>query len=174
MACPDDFRARLAWAEIVTMLDGAGSAAGGKSGNEDERRLLLAVLLGALLWRGVGFFGFGRGFGKLFVAGIVEGGAEADVDGEALACAPFVDAANRGNVAVVAAVGYADVAEFDGEAECGIEANPALAGKEDFCPGVGGLAADDFFLFGSGAGAAADQIARDIARGQAAHSNYTQ
>jgi hypothetical protein len=61
-----------------------------------EWRLLLAVLLGALLGRGVGFFGFGGGFTELFVAGVVESGAEADVDGEALACAAFVDAADRG------------------------------------------------------------------------------
>jgi hypothetical protein len=119
---------------------------------------LLAVLLGALLGRGVGFFGFGGGFGELFLAGVVESGAEADVNGEALAGASFIYAADRGDVAVVAAVSYANVAELDGQAESRIEADPALAGEKDFGPSVRGLAADDFFLLGAGTGAAAYEI----------------
>ena len=67
------------------------------------------MLLGAL---GDGVLGgFGFGLGELFMAGFVQGGAEADVDREALACATFIYAANRRDVAVVAAVGYADVTE---------------------------------------------------------------
>jgi hypothetical protein len=75
---------------------------------------LLAVLLGALrdgVWGGVRI---GFGLCELFVAGFVQSGAEADVDGEALACPTLVYAADRRHVAVVAAIGYADVTKLDG------------------------------------------------------------
>src|SRR5208282_2906133 len=91
--------------------------------------------------------GFGFGLGDLFVAGFVEGGAEANVDGKALAGASFVYAADRRNIAVIAAVSYANVAKLDGLAQRRVEADPAAAGQENFRPGVRGLAANNFFLF---------------------------
>jgi hypothetical protein len=74
---------------------------------------LLAVLLGAFGDGVLGGVGIGFRFGELFVADFVEGGAEADVDGEALTGATFIYAANRRDIAVVAAVGYANVAKLD-------------------------------------------------------------
>jgi hypothetical protein len=75
---------------------------------------LLAVLLLTLGDGVLGVVGFGGRFGDLFVAGIVERWAEAHVDRETLAGATFVYAADRGDVAVVAAVGDANVAKLDG------------------------------------------------------------
>lgn len=80
----------------------------------NEAGLLLAVLL-LTLWDGVlGVVGFGGRFGDLFVAGIVKRGAEAHVDRETLAGATFVYASYRRDVAIVAAVGDANVAKLDG------------------------------------------------------------
>ena len=76
----------------------------------------------------MGVVGFRFRLGELFVTGFVEGRAEADVDREALAGAAFINAANRGHVAVVAAIGYTDVTKLDGFTESGIEAEPAAAG----------------------------------------------
>lgn len=128
------------------------------------------MLLGAL---GGGFFVlfcFAGGFGEFFVAGIVESGAEADIDGEALAGATFIYAANWGYIAVIAAVGDADVAKFDRFAESGIEAEPAAARQKNFRPRVRSLASDNFFLFRALCGVATHKIAGDIAGRQAAHS----
>lgn len=76
--------------------------------------LLLAVLLGALGDGVLGVAGIGFGFGELFVAGFIQGGTKADVDGEALTSATFIYTSNRGDVAVVAAISYANVTKLDG------------------------------------------------------------
>jgi hypothetical protein len=124
---------------------------------------LLAVLLGTLGGGVFGYFGLGGGLGEFFVTGIVESGTETDVYREALAGATFIYAADRRYVAVVAAVGDADMAKFDRFAESGIEAEPAAAWQENFRPRVRSLASDDFFLFGPLCGIATYQITGDIA-----------
>ena len=132
---------------------------------------MLAVLLRALGGGVFGYFGLGGGLGEFFVAGIVESGTETDIDGETLAGATFIYAANRGYVAVIAAVGDADMAEFDRFAESRIEAEPAAARQENFHPRVRSLAPDDFFLFGALCGVATHKITRDIAGRQTAHAH---
>ena len=100
-------------------------------GAGDERvceRLLLALLLRAFGDGVLGVVGFRFRLSELFVAGFVEGGAEADVDREALAGATLINAANRGHITVIAAIGYADVTKLDGFTESGIEAEPAATG----------------------------------------------
>src|SRR5208282_2964636 len=118
--------------------------------------------------------GFGFGLGDLFVAGFVEGGAEANVDGKALAGASFIYAADRWNIAVIASVSYANVAKLDGFAQRRVKADPAAARQVNFSPSVRGLAADDFFLFSSRSGVSADQITGDVACGHATHANNSQ
>src|ERR1700683_801783 len=108
-------------------------------------RFLLGGLLRAIEERG-GFFGIGGGFGELFVAFFVECRADADVNGEALAGETFIYAADGRNVTVVAAIGKANVTKADRIAEGGIEGEPSIFCGEDFGPGVGGMASDDFFL----------------------------
>lgn len=98
--------------------------------------LLLAVLLGSLGGGLFVHFGFRGGFCEFFLAAIVERGAKSDIDGEALAGAAFIYAANRGHVAIITAIRDTDVAKFDGLAESGIEAKPAAAGEENFHPRV--------------------------------------
>ena len=77
-------------------------------------RLLLAVLLLAFGDGVLRVVGFGFGLGDLFVAGFVQGGAKPDIDGEALAGATFIYAADRRDIAVIAPVGHANVAKLDG------------------------------------------------------------
>jgi hypothetical protein len=100
----------------------------GPGAKRASERLLLAVLLRAFGDGVLGVVGFRFRLSELFVAGFVEGGAEAHVDREALAGAAFINAANRGHVTVVAAIGYADMTKLDGFTESGIEAEPAAAG----------------------------------------------
>ncbi len=133
--------------------------------------LLLGLLLGALGFVGR-FDGGGVGVGELLAAFAVEGGANANIDGEALARVAFVDAADGSDIAIVAAVGDADVAQSDGISERGIKADPSCVRSENFGPCVRGLAADDFFLLGVGfGGAARDEIAGNVARGKSAHAD---
>jgi len=135
---------------------------------------LLAVLLRALRDGVLAFVGFGGGFGDLFVAGVVEGGAEADVDGKALTGAAFIYSANGRNVAVVAAISDANVAKLDGHAERGVETDPTIARQKNLGPGMRSLASDDFFLLVAWSSAAGDEIAGDVARGQTAHADNTE
>lgn len=105
------------------------------------------------------------------MAGFVDSGTEADVDRKALASATFIHPANGRNVAVVTAIGNADVTKLDGLAESGIETDPAVARQKYFGPSVRSLAADDFLLFVACFRAARDDIAGDVARGEAAHAH---
>lgn len=133
--------------------------------------MLLSLLLGALSFVS-GFDGCGVGVGELLATFAIEGGADADVDGKSLAGVTFVNASDGSDVAVIAAVGDADVAKSDGISECGIEADPSRVGSEDFSPGVRCLSPDDFFLLGIRfCGAAGDQIAGNVARGKSAHAH---
>src|SRR5277367_514711 len=90
-------------------------ASGIASGHDALRsRLLLAVLLLTFGYRFLRIVRFGFGLGDLFVPGFVQSRAKPHIDGKALACASFIYAADRRNVAVIAPVGYSDVAKFDG------------------------------------------------------------
>ena len=109
--------------------------------------LLLRWLLGPL---GDGFLddrAFGSGV-ELLVAFFVQLRAHAHVNREPLARVSVIDAAHRGDIAIVAAVGHANVPQAYGLSQRGIEACPAGLREEHFRPGMGGLAADDFFLPG--------------------------
>src|SRR5208283_364666 len=133
--------------------------------------LLLAVLLWSLGDGAFIFFRFGGRFRDLFEARFIESWAKANVDGETLARATFIDAAHGRHIAIVASVGNPNVAEFDGLSQGRIETDPAASRQENFNPGMRSLAADDFLLLGAGSGAAGYEIAGNIACGQSTHAD---
>src|SRR5205814_660465 len=97
--------------------------------------LLLLLLLREILrprrarWLGCGLL-------QHLVTFAVESGPDPHVHREALARVSFVDAAHRGDVAVVAAVGQPDVPYVHFLAHRRIQAEPASARQEDLGPGV--------------------------------------
>lgn len=133
--------------------------------------LLLAGLLGSFDESG-GIGEIHGGLVHLFMAFFVESGADANVNGEALAGLSFVNAADGSYVAIVAAAGNTNMAEANGISQRWVEGAPAAVGNEDFGPGMRSLPADDFFLLGKGCRSGSrDEIAGNIAAGQAAHAD---
>ena len=85
----------------------------------------------------------------------------------------FIHSPNRSDIAIIAAVGEADVLDADRLVERGIEWNPAEAGNIGFDPGVRGLSADDFFDTCTGfGGTARDQVTGDVARRNSPRAQY--
>src|SRR5277367_1803996 len=79
---------------------------------------------------------------------------------------PAIDTSDRSDVAIIAAVGDANMTKTNLLSKCRIERKPLAISREDFYPGVRGLAADHFFLLRfRGFREARDQITGDVARG---------
>jgi hypothetical protein len=138
------------------------------------RWLLLAVLLWPLEDGTFILFRVGGRFRDLFEASFIEGWAKANIDGETLARATFVDAAHGRHITIVASVGNTNVTKFDGLSQGGIETDPAASGQENLYPGMRSLAADDFLLLGTGPGAAGYEIAGNITSGKSPHADGTE
>jgi hypothetical protein len=115
------------------------------------------------------------GLGELLSALVIERGTDANIDREALPGMALVNAANRRDVPVIAAICNSNVAKPHGSAERGVKCHPISSRNQNFGPSVGSLAPDHFLLLAlRSCGTGGNQVARDVPSRQPAHPRRTE